>query len=192
MMLRCALPERLSRDASLRNPARGFTLVEMLIVVIILGVIVTIAVPSFNSSIHTSKAKRAAETLNAFLVNAKSEAIKRNSKVYAVFTSSGGGATWCAGLTTSTTCDCTAGTCTLDGVKRVINSDGSFSGVVLASPLTSPTALWFDPVRGTTSSDTVTVQSEEGKQISVVLSGRGRIKMCSPSGSSNIGGYGTC
>lgn len=166
----------------------GFTLIEMMTVIAILGILLAIAAPSFTAYFEKYRAKRAAETINAFFVNAKSEAAKRNTSVRAVFTVSGGGATWCGGLTTGTTCTCTtAGSCQLDSVDRVISS-ADYKDVSLSPTVT---AFAFNSDRGTTTSGNVEVTSANGKKLQVKMSGRGRIKICSPS-TDGMGGYSAC
>jgi prepilin-type N-terminal cleavage/methylation domain-containing protein len=180
----------LFRTAGSLRSGKGFTLIEMLTVIAILGILLAIAAPSFTVYFEKYRAKRAAETINAFFVNAKSEAIKRNTAVRAVFTVSGGGATWCAGLTTGTTCTCTTtASCQLDSVDRVISS-ADFTGVLLTNPATGA-AFTFNSRRGTTTSGNAEVTSAGGQKIQVKLSGRGRIKLCSPS-VNGMGGYSPC
>lgn len=169
---------------------RGFTLIEMMVTVAILAILVSIAAPSFNNFFDKYRVKRAAETLSAFLVNAKSEALKRNKNVRTVIT--GSGTTWCAGMTENSTCDCsTASACQIDGADRVINST-SFKGVQLLEPATTH-AFEFKTQRGTvTGFETVELESANGSKLNVVVSMVGRIRLCSPSGTGNLGGYTVC
>lgn len=171
------IPVPSSRAARIGN---GFTLIELMVVVSILGIILAIAAPSFKLYFEKYRAKRAAETINALFVNARSEAIKRNQKVYAVFKVSDDDATWCIGLSdSSNSCNChTAGSCQIDSADRIVDGD-DFHGVLLTNPANN-IFFTFDPVRGTTTANNATVQSEGGKSVKVVLSGLGRIKLCSP------------
>jgi type IV fimbrial biogenesis protein FimT len=173
-----------------RSP-NGFTLVELLVTIAVAGILFVLAAPSFNSFIDKYRAKRAADTLSAFLINAKTEAIKRNAPVRAVFQTADSGATWCAGMTTAGTCDCTvANACQIDGVDRLVRGT-DFKGIVLTSP--ADEALFsFTPQRGTANSGNAQVQSSEGLQVRVIVTGTGRIRLCSPSGSGNIAGYPVC
>lgn len=171
-------------------PQRGFTLVEMMVVVAVLGIMLTIAIPSFTEMMDSSRTRRAADAISAFLVNAKSEAIKQNTTVRVVFQSESSGATWCAGMTTATTCDCTAGNCTIGGVARILGG-ASYKNIVLNNPADGA-AFSFTPLRGTVNSGNAQVQSDNGLQVRVVVTGTGRIRLCSPSGSGNMGGYPEC
>lgn len=165
---------------------KGFTLVEMVIVIAILAILLTMVAPSFNSFFDRYRVNRAAETVSAFLVNAKSEAIKRNKKVSAVIT--GSGTTWCVGMTESDTCNCSTGACKVDGVDRAVYS-ASFKGVELDEPGTGH-AFQFKPQRGTVvGNETVELESEGGVEVNVVVGTFGRIRLCAPGGG---GGYPAC
>ncbi|TAK65675.1 MAG: prepilin-type N-terminal cleavage/methylation domain-containing protein [Betaproteobacteria bacterium] len=68
----------------LRRPRidqEGFTLIEILIVIAIVGILASIAAPSFNELIKSQRIKSMATDLNSSLTLARSEAIKRNKNV---------------------------------------------------------------------------------------------------------------
>ncbi len=169
----------------------GFTLVELMVAIAIFAILATMAVPSFNSFIDKYRVKRAADTLSAFMINTKSEAIKRNATVRAVFQSAGAGATWCAGMTTANTCDCTvASSCQIDSADRLVRSS-DYKDILLTSP-NDEAMFSFSPLRGTVNSGNAQVQSAGGLQVRVIISGTSRIRLCSPSGIGNVGGYPKC
>lgn len=178
------------REAASLKAERGFTLLEMIAVIAIMGILLAMVVPSFDVYFEKTRTKRAAETLAAFLVNAKSESIKRNSTVRVVFQSASSGATWCAGMTTDATCDCSAtpNTCKMDGVDRTV-SGTDYKGVVLDEP-DDGDMFSFTHKRGTVNADTVQLESASGFGMNVVVSTTGRIRLCSPD--STIGGYTGC
>lgn len=72
---------------------RGFTLPELLIVVTVLGVLITLAVPSFAEFVRNQRVKTASFDLFSSLIVARSEAITRNANV--TITPTGG--TWTNG-----------------------------------------------------------------------------------------------
>lgn len=174
----------------LRRPT-GFTLVEMLVIVAILAIMATMAAPSFNSLFDSYRVKRAAETVNAFLVNTKSEAIKRNKRVSAVV--KGSGTSWCIGMIemvdAATTCNCaTAGSCQIDTANRVVDG-ASYKGVKLNAGLDGYRFL-FTPLRGTVTGNTIGLVSNDGVAYNVVVAPFGRVRICSVGGSK--GGYPAC
>lgn len=61
--------------------SRGFTLIELIVTVVILAILVTLIVPSFNNASLSSKLSGFANDLVASAQLARSEAIKRNSNV---------------------------------------------------------------------------------------------------------------
>ena len=86
-------PRRIARPSPRSHgPSRGFTLVELLTVVVVLVVLSAIAAPSFNELIASQRVQMAAMDVFTSLVRARSEAIKQNTDV----TLSPAG-TWAAG-----------------------------------------------------------------------------------------------
>ena len=59
----------------------GFTIIEILLVIVIMGVLLTIAAPSFVTFTSSQKVKTASFDLYAALMFARSEAIKRRASV---------------------------------------------------------------------------------------------------------------
>lgn len=62
-------------------PARGFTLVEMLMVITLLVIFASLAAPAMGKLVATQKVKSAASGLHLALTQARSEALKRNGTV---------------------------------------------------------------------------------------------------------------
>ncbi len=68
-----------------RSPARGFTLIEVMISLAVLGIVVMLALPSFSDWIQNSQIRVAAEAGLNGLQTARSEAIRRNLPVQLAF-----------------------------------------------------------------------------------------------------------
>lgn len=69
------------RPTPLDRRSGGFTLVEMMVVVVIAAILAGAAAPSFSKAIATQRAKGAGTDVYLALLKARSEAIKRNAAV---------------------------------------------------------------------------------------------------------------
>ena len=67
----------------------GFTIIELMITVAVVGVLAAVALPSFNYTIKNNRVKTTASDLHTSLLLARSEAIKRNADVTVTINSSG-------------------------------------------------------------------------------------------------------
>jgi prepilin-type N-terminal cleavage/methylation domain-containing protein len=187
------------RGIDLRR-SRGFTLVELMITLIVLAVLVALAMPSMTETLDRRRLIGAAEAIYSQLQFARSEAIKGGRDMVVSYTA---GTAWCSGMREAgTTCDCTetdpavSDACAIlgDGSTRVLKVEkaSSFSGISIG---TSAASIEFNNVRGTVDggSGTVTLTSAaNSRELRVVVSALGRIRMCSPTGTTNVAGYPAC
>lgn len=67
---------------------RGFTIIELMIVLVVVGVLASIAAPSLRDVVVRTRLKTAASDLHTSLMFARSEAIKRNAGMQVVPVSS--------------------------------------------------------------------------------------------------------
>ncbi len=99
---------------------RGFTIMEVLVVVMIMGLLLGLAVPSFVSFSASQKVKTASFDLYAALVFARSEAIKRRQTVTVTPVT----ANWKDGWTVATL---------VGGVNTPLRTQDALTGVVVST-----------------------------------------------------------
>ncbi len=177
----------------------GFTLVELLVTVAIIGILAALSAPSFNKMLARNRLKGAAEGVFNDLQLARTEAIKRNQDVDLTFSAAGPTTTWAYGLRVGSTCDPSvaisdANACQIDGVLKVTRST-DYPGVSLqvtfqaaASPVALPRAE-FEPRQGTADVPGRACLSLNSDALQVVVSALGRILICTTSA---MPGYQQC
>lgn len=103
---------------AMRNstPHAGFTLVELMITIAVAGILLTVAIPSFQGYIANQRVKTDANALLMSLLHARSEAVKRNEAVSVVPSDSG----WAGGWSV-----------VLDSDASTLRSDSALSGVTV-------------------------------------------------------------
>ena len=170
-----------------RQKNTGFTLLEVMIVVAIIGILAAIAVPSYQDMIERNKLKQAVESLKSDMQFARTEAIKRSQNVVVSRTTGNTGA-WCYGLNVAATCDCT--TANACSIKTVSGAD--FSNVVNMDSATTNNST-FNFRRGTIGAEGVTFSTSK-YAARVVFSDVGRVRICTPavSGKTGLSGYPAC
>ena len=113
------------RTAAHHSPKRryGFTIIELLTTIVILGILMTIAIPSFNDLIVSTRVKGAASDIYAALTFARSEAIKRNINVTVGPLTAGG--QWVNGWQV---------TAVIGGTQTVLATHGVLSNLTVECP----------------------------------------------------------
>jgi len=172
----------------------GFTLIEMMIVVAIVAIILSLAVPSFNDFFEKNRLKRATEAVYGLVVSAKAESAMRDADMQVTINAG----EWCVGYATTANCNCTlsnpsaVGACAVpvagtDVLKVVDGLD--FPDVTLATNYGASVA--FNRLRGTAPGGTLNFVSGNW-QLDLVISNEGRLRLCVPAGATATLGYPSC
>lgn len=166
-------------------------MVEAMVVVMVVAILANVALPSFAGLMARERVRGAADNLRGDLNFARSEAAKRQTRVYVVFSA---GSQWCYTVTTDPACGC-GGTCASpDSVLKVVSSSEAAQGAVLSASFAgsfcgSQECVRFEPVQGkaTGSNGTAHFQGAEGSQYEVRVSALGRVRGCVASGAAAFG-----
>lgn len=173
---------------------RGFSAIELLIVMVIVSVLASIAVPSFTSMLNRGRVKGAGSDLYTDLQYARSEAVQRNAIVRVGFTTSS--TAWCYVIYTGNaggcTCGSSASTCTAPSTALKNVASTTYTGVSMAT--SSGLSIVIEPRQAaldtTGSPGTVTLTSSDNQVMQDEINLLGRVRLCSPS--SSVPGYPAC
>ena len=179
----------------------GVSMVEVLVVLAVVGILASIALPSYSKQFARSRLRATAEQIRSDVNLARSESLKRNVPIVMSFTVNAD-SSWCYGLTLLANCSCTvtdvanASYCFLDrdASNAVISSTVSstnYRDITLPSTPFGDGNITFQPVRPVLESTSVTLASAKADaSMRVIASGLGRVRFCSPNAS--LSGYPSC
>lgn len=163
-----------------------------MIVVAIVAIIATIAVPSFNDFVAKNRIKGAAEEIYGLILQAKSETPIRDQNI-SVNTNTGADP-WCVGFSTTVDCDCTNTTsCVVPvagtDVLQVVNG-AEYNNVTIAETFAGTGTTFTLPRNTATLAGTLSVTSGAW-QLNIIISTQGRIRVCNPN-NNVMTGYDGC
>jgi prepilin-type N-terminal cleavage/methylation domain-containing protein len=199
---------------------QGFTLLELMISTAILGIIISVAMPNFSDIGDSQRLIGATEQLYNHIQQARSESVTGNVAGFVNFNATGT-STWQYGISTANTLctltavlPTTANACVIvvdDGDGTVDPGDGSVDTgdlilmrydnvewvdveMNIAAFSSTNTQLVFNPVRGTSTSGVINLESGMGRQLQINVSLLGRPSICIPTSSLTVtvGNYRGC
>jgi len=188
-----------------RRSQSGFTLIELMITIAVLGILAVIAVPTFRALIEKGRLRGAADDVMNLISVARAEAIKRQHSVSVAL----GGTTtaWCVGanragdpatagqpIPVASACDCTSpSSCVLENQVSVVNApvnSGVTSDTITGNITFAAQTGALIPV--TTVPGVVTFTSPSGYALKITVSPLGLVAGCTPVGTSFISGFPSC
>ena len=154
-----------------RRSPRGLTLLEVAMVLAVLAVLGTLAVPSLAARLQRGRLQFAAQALAGDLAEARFQAAQRGLVLHL---QAQAGTDWCWAVTTTPGCDC--GQPQVCQLQRVTAAD--HPGVRLLQA----TAMRFDPDGSVVAPQPLLLESAAGQRVAVSLSPLGRPRLCAPTG----------
>lgn len=188
-------PHRVSRH-------RGFSLVEVMMSLVLMGIGMALALPSYTDMVEKRQVTNGAEQLAAFINTAQGVAMKTNQVVTVSYTRTADDE-WCIGaISGETACVCTqtntaaADYCQIDAQPFLIHQ-GHAADRDLMHAVVGNGSYAFDPVRGLflDLDDTLTLElrSQSDKfRLNLMVNNTGRVTLCSASADHAVPGYGAC
>ena len=172
-----------------KKKTTGFTLVELMITIAIIGIVASMGVPSYSRMIERNRLKEVAQGLKSDLMFARTEAIKQSRNII-VNRSTGDNGAWCYGMDNDDDCDCTQADDTqTDYCSLKIVLGNSFPQTNIKSASLPNTT--FDFRRGT-SADANTCFSTTNYTVKVTTSSVGRTMICTNNNATVLPGIDFC
>jgi type IV fimbrial biogenesis protein FimT len=154
-----------------RSAARGFTLIELMVVMTVVAILATMAAPSMREQLANFRVRSAADGIVNGLNVARAEAARRNSP--AAFTLNSGGAGWSVAQVSPSTAIQSRG----NGESSSLTVSSSTASLVVTFLPTGIVDTTATP-RLEQISISSTVPNTNSRQINIL--GGGLIRMCDP------------
>ena len=153
---------------------RGFTIIELMVVVAVAGILLAVAVPSFTAATARARLEGAANELSVDLQYTRNEAIRRRTSAALSVDANGNGYT-------------------LTYFDPTSASNINFKTVTMPATVTvtGNATVQFTSLRGLAAAQTIDASSTQTTAtLRVATNATGRVQLCTPSG--GFGGYPAC
>ena len=165
----------------------GFTLIELMVSIAILGIVLSIAIPSFSDFLEKKRLEGTANEYLGLLHFAKSETIKRNSATFIIATRASAN-DWSISATTTPTCTLNTA-CDLKTLNSTMAKSISANSDLTLLNGASIEARRLLPTFATTRS---IIFSTDNYSLQANWTITGLNQLCIPTGANSFGGYAAC
>lgn len=178
-----------TKKLSTQSTQKGFTLVELMVVVAILGVLTALAFPAYREMVQNSMIRGAAESIQSGLQQARIEAIRRNARVQFVIPVATNSAWTIECVTVAADCPAL--------ITERKNSEGSSSTVTVTRTPAAATTVVFDGLGAVLASppaltapftrlviDNPNLAAADSRELRLDLQSGGNVRICDPNLSS--------
>jgi type IV fimbrial biogenesis protein FimT len=157
---------------------KGFTMIELMIVVAILAIIASIAFPSYRTYIENSRIRNAAESIQNGVQKARTAAVQNNARVSFTL---GANSAWTIGCTTATAL------CPAEIEKHVVGA--TMATVTTTKTPAAATQIFFtnlgtrDATAGQLTQitiDNTKLATADSRELNVTIGAGGNVRMCDP------------
>jgi type IV fimbrial biogenesis protein FimT len=166
-----------------KRGSRGFSLVEAMVVVAVIAVVATTAVPSLVAFIDGRRLDATATALAADVQFVRTEAVARNQPIRISVLDAADGSCWVVHTGPAAQCRCGAtppAVCSGDAAEIKTVVLGAADRVSVRANVAS---IAFDPLHGTsTPTGTLRLVDDAGRAVHHVVNVMGRVRSCTPAG----------
>jgi type IV fimbrial biogenesis protein FimT len=188
----------ISDHESVEAPA-GFSLIELMIVLSVLGILFAVGMPAFGRLLHNIEIRSSAEGLRAGIQKARTEAVTRNALVRISFSNVSGRPAWTLGCVRSTLrCPATISSYSANADTQIRwGSARSNDQIALSQALAPgnrlPSGVTFNALGGApgveSSADAMRIDvthlvNERARRLVLMITAAGAVRLCDPSAES--------